>query len=149
MRAAPTSSDGYSLLELMVVLGILGLIAIVAAPTISTSIDRMTLTSDARDLATHLRALREDALDRQTEIVVAPSGAEASALTASSGESIELSSGTNVEVIASDGRARAGGRFVISADGLAAGGFRLSRGEVSSRLMVDRMSGRMSIAVER
>lgn len=140
MRAPLAQSAGYSLLELMVVLGILALIAVVAVPTMSTSIERMTLAGDARNLATQLRALRENALDRQTEIALTSSRSEPNTLIASDGEIIRLSIGTTIEV-------KGAGRFVISADGIPAGGFRLSRGASSNRIGAERMSGRILIEV--
>ena len=146
MRAPLGSSAGYSLLELMVVLGILALIAVVAVPAMSGSIERMTLAGDARDLATQLRTLRENALDQQTEVEVTLSGSEANALTASSGDIIRLSTGTSIEVVAAS---KGVARFVISADGIAIGGFRLSRGASSSRIAVDRLTGRISIEAGR
>ena len=49
---------GYSLLELIVVLGIMALVIVVATPTVQASVERMTLRSDARTVMTALRRLR-------------------------------------------------------------------------------------------
>ncbi len=131
---APT--PGYSMLELLVVLVIMGLIATVAVPVVSSSVERMTLGADARSLATQLRDLRETALDEQKDVVVTAEGGNVSV---SNGEALQVSSGTTIEIV--------GPRFVISAEGAPTGGFRLSRGNSSVRIVTNPLTGRIAAAV--
>ena len=138
MKVARGTSPGYSLVELLVVLAIMSLIVLVAVPAASSTVERMTLSADARTLTTNLRALRTIALDRQTDIVLT---ATANGLTPSQGPAIELSSGTAIE-IAQLGSDR---RFVLRWDGTASGAITLSRGESSLRVAVDRLTGRVAV----
>ena len=136
-------SSGYSLLELLVVLAILGLVAAVATPLVSTSVERMTLNADARLLATRLRALRELALDQQKEIVLTADGA--GVLAASNGEEIRLSSGTSIDVIAQRGQIS---QFTIGADGTPSGRLRLSRGAAALGVTTQSLTGRVVVEGE-
>lgn len=138
MKVARGTSPGYSLVELLVVLAIMSLIVLVAVPAASSTVERMTLSADARTLTTNLRALRTIALDRQTDIVLT---ATASGLAPSQGPAIELSSGTAIE-IAQLGADR---RFVLRWDGTASGVITLTRGESSLRIAVDRLTGRLAV----
>lgn len=138
MNGARGTSPGYSLVELLVVLAIMSLIVLVAVPAASSTVERMTLSADARTLATRLRALRTVALDRQTDIVLT---ATTDGLAPSQGPAIELSSGTAIE-IAQGGTDR---RFVLRWDGTASGAITLTRGESSLRIAVDRLTGRLAV----
>jgi len=138
MHGARSTSPGYSLVELLVVLAIMSLIVLVAVPAASSTVERMTLSADARTLTTSLRAWRTIALDRQTDIVVT---ATAGGLTPSQGPAIELSSGTVVD-IAQLGTER---RFILRWDGTASGAITLTRGESSLRITVDRLTGRLAV----
>lgn len=133
MRGHDTA--GYSLLELLVVLAIIGLIATIAVPSVAVSLDRVTLTADARAVATRLRAWRNVALDQQAEIRIA---ADAGRLTASNGESFDLSQGT-----VADGAGAA--ELVISPVGASSGAIRLKRGQAAVTVAVDPITGRVSI----
>jgi prepilin-type N-terminal cleavage/methylation domain-containing protein len=115
---------GYSLLEIVVALGIMALIATVAAPVVIGSVDRMTLTADARAIATHVRELREQALDGQKEIAIAPSD-------------LPLSAGTTVDM--------AGNQLVIAPDGSVGVVLRLTRGGSAVNVVVNRLTGRVTI----
>ena len=115
---------GYSLLELVVALAIIALIAAVAAPVIVGSLDRMTLTSDARAIATHVRALRETALDEQKEIVV------------TAGD-LPLSAGTEIEIPAK--------KLIIASDGTAGARLHLSRNGSAVDVVINRLTGRITI----
>ena len=133
---------GYTLLELLVVLAIMSLIAVVAIPAVGGSLERMTLSSDARALITQLRRLREDALERQIDITVASSGSAENLLSVSNGGSITLASGTHAEIVASSGTPQ---RFAIAWDGTMTGAIRLSRGNAVARVTADRLTGRLSV----
>ena len=115
---------GYSLLELVVALAIMGLIAAVAAPAVIGGVDRMTLNADARAVATKLRALRETALDTQSEVAVVAS-------------QFDVSPGTTV--------ALPKGGFIIADDGTAGATLQLARGGVAVRIKVNRLTGRVTM----
>lgn len=115
---------GYSLLELVVALAIMGLIAAVAAPVVIGGIDRVTLNTDAREVATKLRALREAALDSQREITVTEGD-------------FDVAAGTRIEF------PKRG--FVIGADGTAGATLHLVRGDASVRVVVNRLTGRVAV----
>lgn len=131
---------GYSLLELMIALAIMVLVVAVAAPAIGGSLGRMTLQSDARTLALALRELRERAMDRQIDVRVTVSGAEANVVGASDGTTVTLAPGTVV-------RASAG--FLVSWDGRIVGTMVVSRGAASVRLSADPLTGRLSAGAAR
>lgn len=116
---------GYSLLEMMVVLAIMGLIAVLALPALTGAGDRVTLTADARAIATQLRALREEAQDRQSEITLTPAD-------------LNVSAGTQVSI----GGATA---LVIDADGSLAADLRLTRNGRAIRVVVNRLTGRITV----
>lgn len=130
--------SGYSLLELMVVLAIIGLITAIAVPSAATSLERMTLSANARDLVTQLRTLRETALDQQTEQVVT---FKDGVFVLSNGATLSISPGTSAEV--------EGERFVVGADGVPGGAIRLARGGSSVRIVTHPLTGRIAVEVAR
>ena len=134
MTGARGISAGYSLVELLVVLAIMSLIVLVAVPAASATVERMTLSADARELTTALRTLRAQALDRQTDIAVSPTNA-GNVLVTSSGAPIALSSGTAVET----------SRVVLHWDGTITGAIRLTRGASTLRVSADRLTGRLAV----
>lgn len=126
--AQARSSAGYSLLELLVVLAIMALIVTVGVPAIMGSFERMTLTADARAVATALRGWRDAALDEQKEITIAPAG-------------LPVSAGTEAAMGAKS--------IVFSADGPAGADIRLTRGGSSVRVRMNRLTGRVTIEVDK
>ncbi len=130
-----TAASGYSLVELLVALAVMGLIATVAVPMVAGTVERATLTADARALATRLRAWREIAMDRQMRIAVTHS---AHRLSASHGDEFELSTGTSIDVAN-------GPKLTIGPGGGAHGVLRLSRGGSSIRVAFNATSGRVEI----
>lgn len=94
----PSFSSGYSLLELLVVLGILSLILLIAAPVLSNTVERFSLASDARSAVSQLRVLRERAMDLQKEITIRSSVGDKSSLTTSENETLSYTRGTAVAV---------------------------------------------------
>jgi prepilin-type N-terminal cleavage/methylation domain-containing protein len=61
---------GFTLLELLVVLAIAGLMASIAIPFTVSTVERAALRVDARELASALRDVRQQAIDRRRVIVV-------------------------------------------------------------------------------
>lgn len=123
---------GYSLMEMVVALAILALIVVVATPTVQASVERMTLRADTRTLMTELRRLREEALDRQTDITLTVAGGAPHELQASNGSIIALSYGTS---IGAEG-------VTVAWDGTIRGAVTLARGSAEAFVVADPLTGR-------
>lgn len=135
------ATAGYSLLEMMIALAIMGMIVVVAAPSVGASVERMTLRSDARALTQELRLLREHALDRQADFAVTVSGSSLNTLIVSDGSTISLASGTRVEIAPT--RRGSPAQLLVSWDGRITGAVRVTRGTASAQVSADRLTGRL------
>jgi general secretion pathway protein H len=82
--------NGYTLIELLLVLGILGLIAAFAVPIAGQTIDGVMLQTDTRALVVGLRRLEANAVARQETISLTSSSGK---LEASSGDALDLPDG--------------------------------------------------------
>ena len=127
---------GYSLMELLVALAIMAVIVVVATPVVQASVDRMTLSADARTVMTALRRLREAAMDRQVDITVAVSRNGGAALAVSTGETIALTAGTSVRAAPVQG-------VVVAWDGTIRGSVTLARGSRQAIVTADPLTGRL------
>lgn len=132
-----SASAGYSLLELMVVLAIMSLIVVVAIPYSAGTVEKFSLASDTRQVATGLRAWRQRAVDMQRDIAVAVTTEPAVTLKTSEGDVLALSSGTTASVFAPANRTT----VVLSWDGSISGTIVLARGGKSSRVFADKLNG--------
>jgi general secretion pathway protein H len=70
VRRTPNSMSGYTLLELLVVLAMIGLVAALAAPLVGTAIASATINADTRTLVTYLRAQKQLAQSLQQPIAI-------------------------------------------------------------------------------
>jgi general secretion pathway protein H len=70
------TSGGYTMVELLVVLAIVGLLTVVAVPMLSASRPGLEATAAARTLASDLRAARQAAIDsgQARPVVLRPPG---------------------------------------------------------------------------
>lgn len=127
-RHAP--SAGYSMLELMVVLAIMAIVATAGVPYAFRAADQLTLEGDARLVASKMRLLRETAMDRQKDISVSVSNADANELVTSEGGTIRLSEGTSASIV-TDAPDR---RMLMGWDGSVSGVLVLSDGSRKLRL---------------
>jgi general secretion pathway protein H len=75
----PDRTAGYTLLELLVVLAMIGFVAALAAPLAGNAVASATLNADARSLATYLRSEQQIARSEQ-RVVGIGNGADARAL---------------------------------------------------------------------
>ena len=123
-------SAGYSMLELMVVLAIMAIVATAGVPYAFRAADRLTLEGDARLVASKMRLLRETAMDRQKDISVSVSSADANELLTSEGDTIRLSEGTSASIV-TDMPDR---RMLMGWDGSVSGVLVLSDGSRKLRL---------------
>src|SRR5215472_11922384 len=67
-------TDGYTLLELLIVIAIISLMTALAAPAATRTIASATINADARRLAGDLRHLQRTAEERQQTITVSGDG---------------------------------------------------------------------------
>lgn len=125
-----TPSAGYSMLELMVVLAIMAIVATAGVPYAFRAADRLTLEGDARLVASRMRLLREAAMDRQKDISVSVSNADASELLTSEGDTIRISDGTSASIVTD----APGRRLLLGWDGSVSGVLVLSDGSRKLRL---------------
>jgi general secretion pathway protein H len=73
IRTSPTgntSHRGFTLLEILVVLTIMGLVSLIAVPIYSSLLPRMRVMGAARDLAVELRHARSEAIRLKTTLSV-------------------------------------------------------------------------------
>jgi general secretion pathway protein H len=142
MSIRPSSTAGYSMLELLVVLAIMSLILVIALPAASGNLQRLSLSSDARLVASSLRSLREQAVNRQSDIVLTVSSARPDVLLVSSGGEIALTWGTGAQIFSRGNRGRS---MILSWDGTVAGTIVLTRGGSTMRISADRLTGRVTV----
>lgn len=71
--------NGFTLVELMVTVAILGILAAVAAPGFNDFISRNSVASETNKLVSLLRFARSEAVQRHTDVRVCPSNATQSA----------------------------------------------------------------------
>ncbi len=140
MSNRSSRSAGYSMLELLIVLAIMSLILVIAIPATSGSLQRLTLSSDARFVASALRSLREQAADQQSEIILTVSPGRSDVLMASNGTEVPLAWGTSAQIVSRDNRDH---RLTLSWDGSVSGMITLTRGGSSIRISADRLTGRL------
>lgn len=134
------NARGYSLLEVLIVLAIAAVIAVAAAPAIGSTVERMALRSDVRNVTTELRRLRDTALDRQADIIITLAGD--GTLAASDGSAIPVAAGTAVQVLPAS-TAASPARLVIAWDGAISGGLRLTRGRSTAEISAEPLTGRL------
>ena len=132
------TSAGFTLLEMLVVLVILGLVAALALPTLRRPPDNVRLEAAARTLASALRFSRVQAISRNDDVVVTMH-ADRRILESSTGSAIQLDQEISVEMIfaAPERRGRAAGAIRFFADGTSSGG--------DIVLTLDRRQARISV----
>ena len=63
---------GFSLIEILVVLTLLGIFAALGAPSLSNAVDRQRLRTASADLISSIRLAREEAISRNQNVVMRP-----------------------------------------------------------------------------
>jgi prepilin-type N-terminal cleavage/methylation domain-containing protein len=125
------TSAGYSLLELLVVIAILAIVMTAGLPYAARALDSLTIESDARRAAAHIRELRSDAMDLQRDITLSLSGGTRTSLASSDGRTIGFSRGTAASIEGA-GPTPA---IVIGWDGSVSGRLVLTNGRKTLRLL--------------
>lgn len=128
MRPADSSigsrtSAGFTLLELLLVLAILGLVAALVLPALRRPPDNLRLEAASRTLASALRLSRAQAIARNTDVVLTIH-ADRRMFESSAGSAIQLDHEISVEMIfaAPERRGRAAGAIRFFPDGTSSGG---------------------------
>lgn len=124
------SQAGYSLLELLVVLGIMALVMTAGLPFAIRTLDGLGIESDARLAASRLRELRTAAMDLQQDLKLTVPQASPSTLLSSDGRTLELGSASlaRIETSTTDGA------MVLGWDGSISGSLVIARGNRQLRL---------------
>lgn len=122
--------NGYSLLELMVVLGIMALVMTAGLPFAVRALDGLSVESDARLAASRLRELRTIAMDLQQDLRLVVSKEAPATLVAPDGRRVQLGSGA-IATIEGGGE---DGVLVLGWDGSISGSLLVSRGNRQLRL---------------
>jgi type IV fimbrial biogenesis protein FimT len=71
-RAAPACSAGFSMIEMLIVLGIVGVLAVVGAPSLSDFVIGTRVKGAASDIYSSLVLARSEAIKRGTNVDIAP-----------------------------------------------------------------------------
>lgn len=151
---------GFTLLELLVVLVLLGIIAVLVAPGLGGSLDNAKLKAAGRELLAALRVQRSEAIAQGRIITLRFSGDESSYRI--DGESVRLAEGLSVVYQAASGPAMEGvqsfaslnaalpgtgnNNLVFYPDGSSSGAFlQLRLGEGLRYIRIDWLTGTVSL----
>jgi len=117
------TSAGFTLLEMLVVLAILGLVVALALPPLRRPPDNLRLEAATRNLASALRFSRAQAIARNADVVLTIL-ADRGVFESSTGSVIQLDQEISVEMIfaAPERRGGAGGAIRFFPDGSSSGG---------------------------
>jgi general secretion pathway protein H len=133
----PEPDNGYTLLELLVVLGIVGLIAAFAVPVAGRTIENIALQADARSLVVMLRRVESQAVQRQETISVTIADGK---LVASSGDELDPPDGGKIAFLGETDR------IDLFPDGSSSGGkLAIGRDDRSLEIDVGWLSGEVKV----
>jgi general secretion pathway protein H len=143
-----TAPHGFTLIEVVVVLGVLALVTALVLPMMSGTQSKADIQSSARDLAAALRVTRNLAMTRgRTEALVIDT-ASGAFRAGSSAVPHRVAKGVNVVLVTATQEeiAEHTGSIRFFADGSSTGGgIRLSKGNNRDQVLVDWLTGRVSI----
>jgi len=137
MSATYRREGGYTLLELLVVLALIGLVTAIATPIAGNVIVGAELRADTSSLATALEQLRREALEREKTITIETREGK---LMSSEGEPILLPHAAQVRFEQSDGE------LTYFGDGTTSGAtIRLTEGDRALDLEIAWLTGAMLV----
>lgn len=142
-----STAGGFTLLELLVVLTILGLALVLAMPTLGRYVPGLELRTEARDVANVLWEARARAIGRNEEVAVVVDGGRGS-LAVEGKTVLQLSRPIGISAPAGDVSAPAPDRTEIRffPDGTSTGGrLTLALGERMKYVAVDWLTGAVSL----
>jgi general secretion pathway protein H len=152
IKTSPTgrrsASRGFTLVELLVVLGILALLTLLAGPLISRALPGASLRSAAHDIADGLRRVRSDAIVSNAERQFLIDLDDRKAFVGREPVPLSLPADLRLRIVVGDtevAAARRGGiRFFP--DGSSSGGhITLASGNRAYEVLVDWLTGRVSV----
>jgi type IV fimbrial biogenesis protein FimT len=73
LRRIKTSNDGFSLVELMIVIAIVAILLVIALPSFRDTFNRNRITTESNDLVTAFTLARSEAITRTVPVSVCPS----------------------------------------------------------------------------
>jgi general secretion pathway protein H len=150
-RTSPTGETGdargFTLMELLVVLAILGLTMVLAMPTLGRLLPGLELRTEARDVASALREARASAIGRNEEVTIVLDR-ERGLLQVAGKPIVQLSPKIGVSALETSHSSRAGDNEIrFFPDGTSTGGrLTLALGERQEHVVVDWLTGAVSIA---
>jgi general secretion pathway protein H len=117
------TSAGFTLLEALMVLAILGLVTALALPSLRRPPDKLRLEAATRTLASALRFSRAEAIARNDDVIVTVH-VDRRILESSAGSAIQIDQDISVETIfaAAERRRGAAGAIRFFPDGTSSGG---------------------------
>jgi general secretion pathway protein H len=144
--AGPKDSGGFTLLELLVVLAILGLTLVLATPMIGRVMPGLELRTQAHDVATALREARARAIGRN-EVVTIVVDRERRTLEADGKPLVRLNRAMDMSVLRTMPRALAADDVMrFFPDGTSTGGrLTLALGAGQEHVVVDWLTGAVSL----
>ena len=136
------TSAGFTLLEALVVLAIIGLVAALTFPSLRRPPDKLRLEVATRTLMSALRFSRAEAIARNNDVIVTMH-VDRRSLESSTGSAVQIDQGISVEMIfAADRRRDATGSIRFFPDGTSSGGeIILSLDKRRARILVNWLTG--------
>lgn len=142
-----TGRDGFTLIELTVVLLIVTLMFMIAAPQVSNVLPQMSLKSGARELAAVLRESRSRAIMTKSDVVFSLDVNRYQYLISGDSKVHSLSKNSKITLhTAQEERDKSSGRIRFFSDGSSTGGsIILSNSDRSYKVNVDWLTGRVVV----
>jgi len=142
------AARGFTLVELLVVLGIAALLVALAAPVVSRGLPGVALKAAASDVAGGLRRVQSQAIVTNREAVFQIDVASRRAVVGGEAKTLELPSNLHLSVVVGDSEVASGnlGGIRFFPDGSSTGGrITLAHGGRAYDVRVDWLTGRVSL----
>jgi prepilin-type N-terminal cleavage/methylation domain-containing protein len=145
-RPGPGHPGGFTLIELIVTLFLLGVVAAVMAPSLGRSMDTIRARAEVSGMAAYLRAAREQAITSGVPIEVRLVPESLTLVILAAGSDVVRSSRGFTTLLAIEPDPPTAGTVTFQPQGLSSGGaFRiLARGNRQYVVVVDALTGRVS-----